>query len=285
MHVSKRNPVEILIIMVLYNIKLEDSLSFITLSESVDDDSGPLDILVYDNSPEIQSINNAQFQKWNIHYIHDSSNAGVSFAYNTGAKLAEKLNKDWLLLTDQDSDFPTNSVDKYFDAIIHNKSINLFCPILKTSSNIIISPCVFKFHRAFSLEIMQPGLKSLNDFSPINSGLCISLALFNNAGGYKNAIKLDYSDFYFIEKVKLVVNAFLIIDLVVEHNLSSFEKQSREAVIIRFKYFCDGAILSCDTIKDKIQACVVILRRALKHSIKYKSLEFIKVAFNAVIFN
>lgn len=276
---------DIIAVIVLYKSSLNTSSAFLSLSTALKavNKNARMELLVYDNSPVSAFDKNIQYENWNIHYIHDSSNPGVSLAYNTGAKLAEKLNKKWILLVDQDSDFPANSLETYIDSINKYKDVRLFCPILKTTSGIALSPSVFKFNRGAPPKSMEPGLKSLNDYSPINSGLCVQLSLFNEAGGYNNAIKLDFSDYYFIEKIKSIVRKFFVIDLIVRHNLSSFE-ENKAKVLVRFVYYCEGARNYCENYLDYFFLLIICFIRCLKFTIRYNDTSFISIFFKNFLF-
>jgi rhamnosyltransferase len=278
---------DIAIILVLYKCQLENSESFLSLTKALNnlDETIILEMIVYDNSPSSYFNNKKKIKNWNIKYIHDPTNSGVSKAYNIGAKLTKEINKKWLLLVDQDSVFPNNTFKIYLDALNKYADIQLHCPILRSDTGVVISPAIFKFHRGFSPHRMGPGLKSLDDYSPVNSGICVSVDLFDKVGGYNDDIKLDYSDFYFVDKVKQIDKMFYVIDLTIKHDLSSLVKQSHDAAIMRFNYLCEGAILSSNGIKDKVQAYIVILLRGLKLCIRYKSIDFIEMTFNAIIFN
>ena len=74
---------KILIIIVIYNKDIHKVI--------MKDTSYKLNILVYDNSKKSQNYPE------NIYYIHDSSNSGVSRAYNKGIELAKKMNKKYCL--------------------------------------------------------------------------------------------------------------------------------------------------------------------------------------------
>src|ERR1700761_7469844 len=89
---------------VLYKQNLTDSPSFISLTKSLKDLS-VCNLLVYDNSP-YPHIVPEKLGMWEITYIHNANNDGISKAYNQAAVYAEKLNKEWLLFIDQDSVFP-----------------------------------------------------------------------------------------------------------------------------------------------------------------------------------
>lgn len=262
------------IIMVVYNKKIDHCDSFksiINMKAYVDN----LDLYVYDNSINPQVVN--KYNNIEIEYIHDPKNSGVSKAYNEGALSALKKNKNWVLLLDQDTILPNNSLLKYQKAIFENPEIKLFSPILKLCDGKIFSPCRYLFKRGFHLNTIKPGLHSLNNISPVNSGMLIDLKIFFEVGGYNEKVKLDFGDFQFIQRFRkkfdlvFVVNVIGIQDF--SNNESSFNSQ-----LTRFKFYCEGARnIEKDSVLDWIIYNIFIIFRCLNLSIKYKKLSFFNV--------
>jgi len=57
---------------VLYKTRLEDSKTFVSLSNSLKSDNLKMDILVYDNSPmPMETESECIRDDWRIHYIHN----------------------------------------------------------------------------------------------------------------------------------------------------------------------------------------------------------------------
>ncbi|MGZ3921653.1 MAG: glycosyltransferase, partial [Bacteroidia bacterium] len=218
-----RYDIGILALIVLYKTKLTESKSFLSLSASLANSDVCMDLLVYDNTPSCNEGGILEhYDNWKIIYHADSENGGVSKAYNKGAQIAKEMNKKWLLLLDQDTSFPLDTMQKYMQAIDENAHEKLLAPILMVNKGTIISPCYFKFMRGFSVKAVEPGLKSLKIFSVINCGLCIDVDAFNLNGGYNEQIKLDFSDHDFIRRFrKSIGNRLIVIDLEVFHSLSS----------------------------------------------------------------
>jgi len=267
-----------LISIVLYKEKLSDSPSFITLNEGIPKNS-KISLLVYDNSPEPQKIDPIT-EKWNIIYIHNSNNEGISKAYNESANIAERLNKKWLLFADQDTHFPISFLHTLISAIKKNTTIQIFSPILR-SGKIVISPCWVYWEKAFPMRCPLTGVQKLKNRSIINSGLCISLQAFKIAGGYKNDIRLDFSDHYFFRSLKKHYKYLYIIEGDVEHSLSIFT-DSLTSNAHRFKYYCDGA-RKYSNFATFIPVFIVCTYRMLKQSILNKSLCFISSYFRYYI--
>lgn len=244
-----------------------------------------MDLFVYDNSPNASEENHFQFHRFNITYVHDPLNAGVSKAYNSGAQFAEISGKEWILLLDQDTSFPEGFVYRYQEAAIKNPGIKLFCPILKTQFGQNMSPCLYLHKRGRWVKHLDPGIVNFNtSFSPVNSGMMINLAAFNKAGGYKESVRLDFADFQFIERFKRHFNSFFLLDLVCLQDFSGFEKKI-SVLSTRFKFFCEGA-RNCDRNKfsDRSWYLLAVIRRLTGLIVKTRSIKFIRVFFSEYLF-
>jgi len=83
---------DVLGIIVLYNTRVTESKTISSLNEALTISNTYLDVIVYDNSlNRTADKNNFKYGRLNIRYVHDPSNAGVSKAYNWGAKYADKI--------------------------------------------------------------------------------------------------------------------------------------------------------------------------------------------------
>ena len=273
-------------VVVLYNSKFEDTITYKTIFQALTVFETSLEILLYDNSPQPQhSEEYFENHNFKMHYIHNASNPGVGKAYNTGAKLAKKTGKNWLLLLDQDTEFPNTIFDAYFKGIENNPSIELIAPILHLSNGSIFSPCRYILNRGFSKKSVKPGLNSLKYSSPVNSGMLIDVGTFDEAGGYNEKIKLDFSDFQFIEKFKKTRKNFLLLNEICVQDFSN-DVSNIDSLERRFKIYCNDA-KSCISYKfyDPLLYATNALLRSVKLSIRWKRISFIKTWFTQFIIN
>lgn len=269
----------ILPILVLYKQNLRDSISLKALSDHLTKNGKKLDLFVYDNSPFPSELSQFEFKQFNICYIHDKMNSGVSKAYNSGARYAAKINKTWLLLLDQDTKFPENFITDYLTAVEKNPDIPIFCPILQTQYGHIMSPCLYIRKRGVWVKHIKQGILNFNKYSPVNSGLMIYLEAFNKAGGYNESVRLDFADFQFIEKIRNYYSRFFLIDMVCIQEFSGFEKDV-SVLESRFRLYCEGA-RNCkrkNTTED-IWYLIEVLRRLAGLTIKAKTLVFFPIFF------
>jgi rhamnosyltransferase len=224
----------ILTTIVLYKQKLEDSNTFQTLSALNGFDK--VTVVVYDNSPA--SNYNYSGSLFNISYIHDPSNSGISKAYNTSAQIALRQHKKWLLLLDQDSYLPPDFLEILVKNIVENPDEVIFAPILK-QNGVILSPCKFTYMKGSAFNSVKPGKLLLKNVSILNSAMCVNLAKFIEVGGYNENIKLDFSDHAFISRIKKSYHSITVTGTVVAHQLSS-NSANKQIVFNRFKQYCEG---------------------------------------------
>ena len=266
---------QVLPIVVLYKQRIDQSLTLSTLNQNLTDLGIKMDIFLYDNSPEKQYDQHLfQWENFNITYLHDTKNSGLSKAYNTGADHAKTLKKKWILLLDQDTDFPAGFLKENQQSIIQHPDISLFAPMLKLKNDVLFSPCIAKHKRGYPPGHLYPGVYSLWYFSPVNSGMLISLALFDEVGGYNEKVKIDFCDFQFLEKVRKVNDKFYLIDATALQDFSSFELSSAKQKTRFIQYLEDA--LNCEKpgLADKFGFFYTVSRHALGLSLKLRDPSF-----------
>jgi len=269
---------QIIAVVVIFNTKIEESETLISLSGSLAQTSDSMDLVVYDNSlhPVWESGSVFTMEFFRIHYFHDPSNPGVSKAYNFAARYAQQLKKRWILLLDQDTSFPIDTISTYVSALKNHPTIKLFAPVLKLSDDRILSPSRYFFKRGFALKKITPGLHSLKRISPLNSGMLIELDTFIISGGYNEKIKLDFSDFQFIERFKKNSDQFCIINVISLHEFSD-EETNTVKLNERFFFYCDGAKNSeKSSFCDRLIYFMVVLLRATNLVYRTKDIIFYK---------
>lgn len=260
-------------IIVLYNCRISDSLSFNSILNAKSlyfkDDS--LDISIYDNSSLKQDVPSC-LPGVHIEYYHDQLNSGVSKAYNYFASIATLNHKNWLFLLDQDSSFSPDFILKYRSATELSPHSKLFAPIIFGHDKKLISPSLFFFNRGFRPFSLKPGIAHLTQLSPINSGMMIKTELFNQSGGFDENVPLDYSDFAFLKRVKHHINQFFIVDTSVIHSLSVLTTRNIETAKIRFKYLTKAII---HVNGKSFITFLILFVSSIRLSLKYKNPNFI----------
>jgi GT2 family glycosyltransferase len=269
------------VVIVVYNAKLETSESFRSV-EGMRRKGTTIDLIVYDNSLTPQQP--IETPGLRITYFHDPENSGVSKAYNVAAAHATALRKKWILLLDQDTTMPSDILEAYHREIGRHPELSLFVPVLKLQNGKIFSPCSYRFKRGFYLKTIAAGIHSLNKLAPVNSGMLVKLEAFHEVGGYNEKVKLDFSDFQFIERFRKVYKIFYVMDIICEQDFSddeiSFSTQAN-----RFHYYCEGARnIEKEGAWDWIQYNSFVLLRALRLTIRYGNVGFLRTYFNAFLF-
>jgi rhamnosyltransferase len=266
----------ILFVIVLYKIRLEDSITYSSILNSLLNFDGNLDLLVYDNSPGNYDYRR-DIPNLNITYVADQDNSGVSKAYNYASTVASKHGKKWMILLDQDTLFPANFINMYIKGIEANPNEKLLAPVMLTDDNKVISPCIFKLGRGFYGKETKPGIYNLKSRSLINCGLCIELEAFKKINGYNEKIKLDFSDHDFVRRFsEHVRDLFVLIDLQVKHQLSTTMKNSLLSEKVRFDYYLEGAKQFSSSFTEGVLVNVNAFLRAVKLGVMYKDFIFIK---------
>jgi len=274
---------KVLPVIVLYGQDFTNSHSIVVLDSYISDKSVLIDLFVYDNSPECKYEEQFRYHNFNVRYIHDPSNAGVSKAYNSGANYAKAKSKEWILLLDQDTEFPANYIDSYEHAVKKNSGVNLFAPVLKTKSDQIMSPCRYFHKRGYWLKEIPGGNMDAEDYSPVNSGMLINLKAFFEVGGYNEKVKLDFADFQFVERYSKVYGNFHVINLICIQDFSGFEKDF-DKLKHRFAFFCQGA-KNCDrnNFSDRWWYFLAVFRRMAGLVLRTRSFSFVPIFFQNYI--
>lgn len=268
----------ILVVVVLYKCKIEESISIKSLSNSISYAGwNHLDLVVYDNSPMYNNSEICNDYAFHIHYISDYTNSGVSKAYNKAVDLGVRLKKKYILLLDQDTEIP-QSYCSDLSSIENNYS--LIVPRLMCR-NVIISPCRYRWGRGSTLSLSKcnEGVNSLKGKNFLNSGSLISISLFNQTGGFDESVPLYFSDFNFFERLKKKETIYYQMSTIFLHEMSSNDESDPQRFINRFKLYCDGAFRCKKGYLGITLMFINTFFRAVKIGIKQHSFKFINIVF------
>jgi GT2 family glycosyltransferase len=269
-HQAKTLIDDLLVILVLFKTRLSESAAYTSLSKSLTNNS--CDLFIYDNSPEQQACISNVFK---ITYVHDSTNPGVSKAYNQGFNKAKELKKKWMLLVDQDTDFSTGLFEQFEKSILGFPEIQIFAPIMIDGAATIVSPFRFIHGRGFTLPVINPGVFSIDKWKFINSGTLVSTKVFELANGYDERFPLDFSDLVFIERLKQVTKNFYLIDVKCVHELSAFDNNFIRS-LARFKCFVEGSKRYGEKYGSAFFLRVTRTLRAVRLNFRFKTFQFVK---------
>lgn len=276
------NSNRILFILVCYKEKYWETASFLSLtySHKVTADGMILNLYIADNTDVGNwncDPNRVLPDDINIFY-NKYNNPGLSYAYNRGADFAKKNGFSWIVLLDQDTVLPIDFYPTYNNAIL-NSDIPLKVPITFIDGNRILSPSKYIAYRSILLTEVRKGLHDLQRHSFINTGMLIKVDFYFNVGGYNEEIKLDFTDHDFVARCKKLTNTFEVVDVSLKQDFSSVTNKKEQAITRYHLYLKDLMVFSKNKKNRMLLFINADLLRLLRLTLKYKSLEFIKVRF------
>lgn len=260
----------LLAVIILYKKDLEDSIAYQSLIKA-----SVQKFLIYDNSPVPGKIPQ---DKGKIHYVSDSSNKGLSYAYNYAVDYAVKNGFDWIFISDQDTLFHDDIIKEYSNAIKNNPDIKLFLPHVRIAADgKYMSPVKINHYFAKLSNSAPVGIINPGDYAIINSGMLINTAAFINSGGYNEKVWLDFADFQFIERFAKKYDRAFVIDIDCIQSFSDKE-DSIPQKIARYKNFC-SSIKHYQPIKsiDRFWIFLVVLKRCASLCVQSKKMTPISI--------
>lgn len=257
---------KILPIIVIYRCQLRDAVAYATFVRQ----NKFAHLVVYDNSPADyhQTEKNIPHE---IHYVHDIHNGGLSKAYNYGATLAKELGYDFVLLLDQDTEFPADALQQYIAATKYHM---LIVPNVVLKTGLCFSPVSSGWFGVRPVNLPE-GVYSMSTYNAINSGCCVPVDLYWQAGGYNEAVRLDFSDYEFQRRLRNVSTSLYVLPLVARQDFSN-DEQNKEKLLTRFHFFLEGAN-GCELsgVRERMQMFVMVLKHTLALSLRTKNWKFI----------
>jgi len=207
-------------VIVIYKCKVEESSTLYSLNEAVEQ---PINVLIYDNSPAIDSgydVN--KFANLRIQYVHNPNNPGISKAYNYALNEAKNINKRWLLLLDQDTTLSKEyfqKIVKISDQQLRHSVVSIIPNIKSASDNQIISPLRILPGGFLKPLSVSQGYLNIN-LAAINSGALINIDFVLSVGGFNEDYKLDMLDYWFNREIYKSKKDVLLLDVNIIHELS-----------------------------------------------------------------
>ena len=270
-----KNGLRIFPIMVIYKSQLGRSEVYRTLLKGANFES----FMVYDNSPASYNFNQSELPD-NAVYIRDIDNGGVSRAYNVGAQYASEQGFTHVLLLDQDTSFPPEAFEVYKK---YANTQHICAPILQMKNGAPFSPCVRRGLRTRAVSLSD-GNYSLQEYSPVNSGMCIPLATFFSAGRYNEKVKLDFADFEFISRCRKVCETLTILPIKAIQDFSNDEK-NLDKLFARYVLYLESASATrWETLQEKIMFHIEVLKHTVALTRRTETFlflrQYIRMLFN-----
>ncbi|MEZ0485831.1 hypothetical protein [Fibrella aquatica] len=216
-----------------------------------------------------------------LHPIEQLDNPGVSAAYNIAGRLAKRLEKQWLLLLDQDTKLPIGfwkqyelSIEKYTNSPVHAPRLY--------DGEVLASPCGYLLYRGRVLTQIDAGITPMRGRNVLNSGLLVSVESFWKVGGYDESVGLYFSDFVFFDRLKNSYKNFAVVDIDLAHNLSSSDYSDLDVALHRFHLYCKGAYAASkgDPVK-KFLYTITVGARSLLMNRRFSTFRFSRIFFDA----
>jgi GT2 family glycosyltransferase len=211
-------------VLVLYKTTLQRSETFQSLSAALQEHpslAARISVLVYDNSPEQQSVDLPPDLFAEIHYHHDSSNGGLAAAYNQALRAADETGCTWLWLFDQDTEVLSELITAAFAAIDSTLPTEV-CAIVPrlVQDGVVYSP--LSSHRFHYLAVdrrfsgIYPGR-----LTALNSCACLRVSALRAIGGFPVQYWLDYLDHIVFHRLHEQGGRVFVLDVTIPHRLST----------------------------------------------------------------
>ena len=262
----------VLAVVVVYERPLPNTPTWKSLTEELKGLRSKMSILVYDNSFAPQPVPFCEFS--DSHYQHDAANHGVSVAYNFGYQKAVELKKEWLMLLDQDTHLAHGALMKYYEALQTHPSEILFAPILADQVG-IVSPFVYRRGGGVRIKAVVESSIPIRKYKVVNSGILVKASAFNSVGGYEQSLPLDFSDLAFLEKISRITENIVVVKTECLVEFSGSLNMSKEESQDRFVYYAQGAHSFSVMINNRFWLFIRSFARAIKLTIRYRSIDFL----------
>ena len=266
-----------LILIVLYECKAKDSLSYISLLKS-SEHLGNSKLILWDNSPSIQSIDtdNMNFLQ-HVEYIHTPENMSLSKIYNR--VIQENEEYDYMIILDQDSSFSSDYLEKLNSAITKHPSINLFLPVIK-SEETIVSPGDYKIFKGKYWEKEKYGIINAKNILAINSGMVINFNYLKNTyKGYDERLRFYGTDTFFMLEYPEDNDFLFVIDYVFKHKSALLDRDENfNKKIIRLNdLFFSWRIIHEHKKCNLILINIFLLIKTFKLVVKYRNVKYFEL--------
>jgi GT2 family glycosyltransferase len=211
-------------VLVLYKTDLQQSETYLSLSAFLREDSSwsdRLSLLLYDNSPEPQSVLVPPGLFASVRYQHDPSNGGLAAAYNQALRLAEDTQCVWLWLFDQDTAVPSRLIPAAMAVIdgTQRTEISAIVPRLM-QDGIVNSPLISERFRYRAVDKEFSGTYP-GSLTALNSCACMRVSALRRIGGFPAQYWLDYLDHAVFHRLQEQGGKVTVLDVSISHRLST----------------------------------------------------------------
>jgi GT2 family glycosyltransferase len=229
------------IVVVLYKQELENCKTFKTLKETLFTNElllKDIELIIYDNSPVEQKINDQQYKNINMKYKHDGRNLGIATAYNYAWSIAKNNGSEWLLLFDHDTEVTDEYIKQVLDLNERDESVAGVVPKIN-SAHTMISPVYSDTLRPLQNKRPGEGIQ-VEPVMAINSGAMIRVSFINQIGGFNTNFPLDYLDHWLFYEIYAKGYKVRVLNVYLEHELSVMDYNT--VSLERYKSIIDSEV-------------------------------------------
>lgn len=232
------------VIIVLYKIRLEDSITYKTFKRNVSKlENIGVKLLIYNNSPEIIIPQSEEY------YLYQpKENLKLAGAYRYALERAYEEGYKWLLLLDQDTELTSEyfeELNKFLNSSIQD-SYDIAVPILK-QGNLFLSPaCYNKYKGPFDKPKVihnnnELSKKLKNDILvAYNSVSLLKVSALKEVGGFGTEYPLDMLDYDYYTRMHNNKSYIYILSTIIQQNLSLLDKKNPISVV-RYNLYMDAS--------------------------------------------
>ena len=174
-------------------------------------------VLIYDNSPQAQTLDDASAFGAAAQYQHDPANGGLATAYGYALELTKHRGLDWLLLLDQDTTLTAAFLEELFTALDAGPPAHV-CAIVprQVREGVALSPRLVRRNRDLPVEVGVATEK----LTAFNSAACVRTKALQAIGGFPREFPLDYLDHVVFHRLQTAGGRLLVLPAQIEHQLS-----------------------------------------------------------------
>lgn len=220
-------------VLVLYGQSPNQSAALSSLLDAVErrpEAAKRISLFLYDNSPQPhEALKGGALE---MHYVHDSENAGLARAYNAALGRAQAEDSTWLLLLDQDTRLSEKYLSELLDAadmLKESGDVGAIVPKLWAGTRLYSpdAPFLWQIRRQFAnthyaVEEEAIGMLS-RPLTAYNSGAALRVTALEKIGGFPEDFWLDYLDHAVFQQLSLQGYRVWVMRTVLQQNLSHMD--------------------------------------------------------------
>ncbi len=227
----------IVIVLVLYKMKLEESVSYQSFVRHIKHLKQKHHLIIFNNSSEIEIPHSESYTSFT-----NLENSKLVEAYNFAFDFAKKNSAKWLLLLDQD----TNITAEYFQTLSYTldkekiggkQNVAAVVPFL-TKNNKIISPHQLLFFNNITRKIKHPGFFN-HHIIALNTLSLLKIDFLDQINGFSNKYPLDMLDYWVYSQIFKHKKSVYLMECRVEHDLSVLD-YDKNLSLARYKSILDA---------------------------------------------